>query len=492
MVDPYGIYALVLSPTRELAQQVNEQILALGAKLDVRSCLVTGGDDMVRQSCELSRLPHIVVATPGRLAELLRGPNPPRLRHLRFVVLDEVRPSLSTRFNSASFKHTSHQIWVAFDDLLTDRNFAHFHIHGLYTNTQADRLLSPGGFERDIAQVLVTTKRKDCQTLLFSATMTRSLDEISDLASGGKGRLPMKRFNIGDESKTSNSVERIGENEDGPVVAIPSGLKQQYIFMPSQVRDSYLVAAIRILMANGGRRGNGDGDDDENTDVRADGSGWNMVRKYNSDGDDDEAENAKARSAIVFVSTCERAARVEGMLFELGVDCVSLHSILSQDRRRAALGKFKSQHVRLLVATDVASRGLDIPEVDLVLNAELPRKATDYIHRVGRTARAGRRGLAVSLVGESDVALVHAAEKLSGRPLQKCEAITDKDALRMMNPVAKATRLTKVKMAEVGFDDLVKKHVERRARDRKMKNRAERSAAKAAGIVIAKKKRSKT
>mmetsp|Transcript_7305 Transcript_7305/g.10784 ORF Transcript_7305/g.10784 Transcript_7305/m.10784 type:complete len:554 (-) Transcript_7305:29-1690(-) len=442
MVDPYGIYALVLSPTRELAQQVNEQILALGAKLDIRSCLVTGGDDMVRQACELSRLPHIVVATPGRLAELLRGPNPPRLRHLRFVVLDE-----------------------------------------------ADRLLSPGGFERDIAQVLVTTKRKDCQTLLFSATMTRSLDEISNLASGGKGRLPLKRFNIVDESKPSTLKEQTQENQDAPVVAIPSGLKQQYIFMPSQVRDSYLVAAIRILMANGGRRGTGDNDGDDDSDARADSSGWNMVRKYNSDGDDDDTENAKARSAIVFVSTCERAARMEGMLFELGVDCVALHSILSQDRRRAALGKFKSQHVRVLVATDVASRGLDIPEVDLVLNAELPRKAADYIHRVGRTARAGRRGLAVSLVGEGDVALVHAAEKLSGRPLEKCGAVTDKDALRMMNPVAKATRLTKVKMAEVGFDDLVKKHVERRARDRKERRRAERAAAKAAGIVVARKKR---
>ena len=111
----------------------------------------------------------------------------------------------------------------------------------------------------------------------------------------------------------------------------------------------------------------------------------------------------KAKSAIIFVSTCQRAALISGVLPELGVSNVALHSLLTQNRRLASLAKFKSQHVRILVATDVASRGLDIPTVDLVLNAELPRRTVDYIHRVGRTARAGRRGRAVSLVGERDV-----------------------------------------------------------------------------------------
>ena len=155
-------------------------------------------------------------------------------------------------------------------------------------------------------------------------------------------------------------------NDTDCTPSIPAGLKQEYIFMPARVRDSYLLTAIRTLMANGGRRG------DEVEDRRGKkGSGWHTARQHDSD-DDEEA--AKAQSAIVFVSTCERAALISGILSEVGVENVALHSLLSQNRRLAALGKFKSQHVRILVATDVASRGLDIPSVDLVLNAELPTK----------------------------------------------------------------------------------------------------------------------
>lgn len=122
-----------------------------------------------------------------------------------------------------------------------------------------------------------------------------------------------------------------------------------------------------------------------------------------------------------------------------------------------------------------SSRGLDIPTVDLVMNSELPRNATNYIHRVGRTARAGRRGLAISLVGESDVALVHAAERISGRPLEKCEVVSDDEAIKMLGPVTKAARLAKMKLMDIGFDDLVKKFKERKIRDRKERERIERA-----------------
>jgi len=231
-----------------------------------------------------------------------------------------------------------------------------------------------------------------------------------------------------------------------------------------------LITAVRHLMANGGRKGGKDVD-------RTDASGWNDMGNGNELSDDEE-EMKKAKSAIIFVSTCERTAQLSGVLTELGVSNVALHSLLTQNRRLASLAKFKSQQVRVLVATDVASRGLDIPSVDLVLNCELPRRAVDYIHRVGRTARAGRRGRAVSLVCERDVALVHACEKMSGRELEKCKEITDDMAVKMLGPVTKAARLTKMKLADIGFDDLVKKMKERKVRDRKDRQRAERAAKK--------------
>merc|ERR1740139_1869386 len=120
-------------------------------------------------------------------------------------------------------------------------------------------------------------------------------------------------------------------------------------------------------MTNGGRKGN-------DTTIRHDSSGWAQTPTTNTSPD----KYQKAKSAILFVSTCERTALLSAIFTELSVPNVALHSYLTQNRRLASLAKFKSQHVRLLIATDVASRGLDIPTVDLVLNCELPRRAVDY------------------------------------------------------------------------------------------------------------------
>jgi len=121
---------------------------------------------------------------------------------------------------------------------------------------------------------------------------------------------------------------------------------------------------------------------------------------------------------------------------------------------------------------------LDIPQTDLVINAELPRNPVNYIHRVGRTARAGRRGLAVSLVSETDVKLVHAAEKASGRELTKCEQVTDEIAVQLLGPATKAARLVKLKLMDIGFDELVQKFKSRKARDRKERQRLDQSLRK--------------
>ena len=482
-LDPYGIYAVILTPTRELAKQIHQQVVALGSAYNVQSALVVGGLDSVQQSTALDKRPHFCVATPGRLAELLRGPRPPRLSHLRYLVLDE-----------------------------------------------ADRLLaSHSGFERDVAELLLhcngnsnnsNNQASKCQTLLFSATMTRSLESVEELAGGGKGKLPLQKFLIRDDDmekkpkkkKTQQEGDKEDEDkdatedgkEDGSIddddddeeddiaealtPQIPDGLTQEYIFMPSRVRDAYLLPAIRKLMINGGRVEEVEKSQPRHKKGRKGGYKGSAADSYKKNRFDFEDESLqKARLAIIFVSTCERAAMVSCILEEVGVANVALHSLLSQNRRMAALGKFKSEQVRVLVATDVASRGLDIPTVDLVLNSELPRNTANYIHRVGRTARAGRRGRAISLVGESDVALVHAAERLSGRPLEKCQVVSDDEAVKMLGSVTKAARLAKMKLAEIGFDDLVKKFKERKVRDRKERSRIDRALRKQAAAAASSK-----
>lgn len=493
--DPYGIFALILTPTRELAKQIQQQILALGSGSGwkITCALIIGGEDMTKQSLELSRQPNFVVGTPGRLAELCReqggsaggGHYRPNFRKVKYVVLDE-----------------------------------------------ADRLLSAkSGFERDVAECLLQSTtvlrevdgtkkrvRRNCRMLLFSATMTRSLKSLEELAGVGVGRLPLKKVVVrsdgtwdngeeikpadgddsdDDDSSNSNKEKKNAaaassgdddesdEEDQGSTPNIPAGLRQEYIFMPSRVREAYLLCAIRQLMTRGGR-----GKAKKGEGLNSRGSDWNNTTGENLDiseiiGNNEQEEEygsgkyPLAQSAIIFVPTCERAAHISGILTELGIQNVALHSLLSQNRRLASLGTFQSQQVRVLVATDVASRGLDVPEVDLVVNAELPRRAVDYVHRVGRTARAGRRGRAVSLVGEQDVDLVHEAEKISGRKLLKCTEVTDDMAIKALGPVAKASRLTKMKLMDIGFDELVKKHRERKRRDRRIRMKAEKKARQA-------------
>ena len=501
--DPYGIFALILTPTRELAKQICQQILALGSGSGwkITCALIIGGEDMTKQSLELSRQPNFVVATPGRLAELCRdgvtggGYYRPNFRKVKYVVLDE-----------------------------------------------ADRLLSArSGFERDVAECLLQSTtilrvneadgtkkrvRRKCRMLLFSATMTRSLKSLEEFAGAGIGRLPLKKVvvrsdgtwdngevqqqkqkdTVCDDSSDNNSNgkgknitvaadqnDESDEEDQGSTPNIPAGLRQEYIFMPDRVREAYLLCAIRTLMTRGGR-----GKAKKDASLNSRGSDWNNTTGENIDiseiiGDSKQEEEygsgkyPLAQSAIIFVPTCERAAHVSGILTELGIQNVALHSLLSQNRRLASLGTFQSQRVRVMVATDVASRGLDVPEVDLVINAELPRRAVDYVHRVGRTARAGRRGRAVSLVGENDIDLVHEAEKISGRKLEKCKDVTEDMAIKVLGPVAKASRLTKMKLMDIGFDELVKKHRERKRRDRRLRMKAEKKARQAVERVKASK-----
>lgn len=136
------------------------------------------------------------------------------------------------------------------------------------------------------------------------------------------------------------------------------------------------------------------------------------------------------QSAIVFTRTVNETQRLAILLRSLGFGAIPLHGQLSQSARLGALGKFRARSRDILVATDVAARGLDIPSVDLVLNFDLPENSETYIHRVGRTARAGQSGHAISMVTQYDVEIWQRIEAALGKKLKEYE--TDKEEVMVL------------------------------------------------------------
>jgi len=298
-VDPYGIYAVVLTPTRELANQIGDSFMSLGRGMNLRMVVVTGGRDTIKQSLDLERRPHVIIATPGRLADHIRTNSTFSLSKVKYLVLDE-----------------------------------------------GDRLLE-GNFDEDLSTILSAVPSSR-QTLLFTATNSPSVTSVINSC-------PNNPF--------------IWTSPDISVTSTVEKLDQKYLLTPPEAKDSYLV---QLLLSR--------------------------------------TEKNPKTSSIVFCRTCRQTELIGMLLTKVGLKSSTLHSIKPQKERTSSLASFKSGHTKILVATDVASRGLDIPEVDLVVNHNVPRDPVDYVHRVGRTARAGRGGVAVSLVTPHDISLVHAIE----------------------------------------------------------------------------------
>eukprot|EP00736_Rhodelphis_marinus_P014049 Rmarinus@m.21159 len=183
-------------------------------------------------------------------------------------------------------------------------------------------------------------------------------------------------------------------------------LKQQFIFIPSKFKDVYLAYILNELAGS---------------------------------------------SMIVFVAKCLSTIRLALMLRNLGFSAVPLNGQMPQAKRLGALNKFKEGTRSILLATDVASRGLDIPSVDVVINYDIPENSKDYIHRVGRTARAGRSGRAVSLVTQYDVELFQCIEHLTK---QRMEAFpgNEEEAMLLFERVSEAQRIAANDMREQGLD----------------------------------------
>lgn len=149
----------------------------------------------------------------------------------------------------------------------------------------------------------------------------------------------------------------------------------------------------------------------------------------------------------MFTRTCDSTRKIALTLRNLGFGSVPIHGQMSQPKRLGALNKFKSGERSILVATDVASRGLDIPSVDVVINYDVPANSKDYVHRVGRTARAGRSGRSVTLVTQYDVEMFQKIEHLTGVKMEAFQAERD-EVLLLLEQVSNAQRIATMQMKE--------------------------------------------
>ncbi|CAL1262675.1 unnamed protein product [Larinioides sclopetarius] len=287
----FSKFALILTPTRELARQIFDQIKVIGKPINIKVCLIIGGENQVEQGAQIAREPHIIVATPGRLSDMMQSGYDTDFRYIQMLVVDE-----------------------------------------------ADRLLS-GSFTTDLEVIMKALPEKK-QSLLFSATMTSMIENAIQHA-----REPP--FVWKDEADVTTVTE----------------LDQKYVLVHTAVlRSGYLVKIINDYQAK-----------------------------------------TPDSSMIIFTKNCEVCQIVSKALKKLGFDNVALNSNLKQRERSISITRFKSNRIKILVATDLASRGLDIPMVDLVVNYSVPPVPVNYVHRVGRTARAGRGGLALTLLTPKEV-----------------------------------------------------------------------------------------
>ena len=298
-----SVRALVLVPTRELAEQVHDSFRAYGQHVPLRTAVAYGGVSINPQMMKLRKGVDVLVATPGRLLDLYRQ-NALKFTQLQVLVLDE-----------------------------------------------ADRMLDLG-FARELEEVFAALPKRR-QTLLFSATFSEAIRQMA----GGLLRDPL-------------SIEVAPRNTAAKTV------KQQLITVDKK-RKAELF--LHLLQA---RR-------------------W--------------------RQALVFAKTRKGVDELVGVLQAEGIAADSIHGDKPQPARLRALQRFKDGEVDFLVATDVAARGLDIEQMPLVVNFDLPIVAEDYVHRIGRTGRAGASGQALSLVCADEVQQLAAIETLIGQLLPRSE-----------------------------------------------------------------------
>jgi len=294
------VRALIVAPTRELAEQIHQAIEVLGVKTGLRSVTVYGGVGIQRQ-IQLLKRADIVVACPGRLLDHI-GRKTVDLSHVEVLVLDE-----------------------------------------------ADHMFDMG-FLPDIRRILGHLPKSDRQTLLFSATMPSQIRRLAD-------------------DVLKNQV-RVQVGHDAPAETV------SHAFYPVA---RHLKTALLLKLLG----------------------------------------NTSTDAVLVFTRTKHRAKQLGGKLAKAGYSSTSLQGNLSQSRRQDAMNGFKSGKYQVLVATDIAARGIDVSNVSHVINYDMPSTPDTYIHRIGRTGRAENSGKAYTLITDEDKQMVRAIYGIMGAPVEQ-------------------------------------------------------------------------
>tara|TARA_R110000868_G_scaffold304437_30_gene565543 strand:- start:5399 stop:6919 length:1521 start_codon:yes stop_codon:yes gene_type:complete len=313
-----GTKALILSPTRELAQQIDEQIFALGYHCGISSATIIGGEDFARQANAIRAGVDIIVATPGRLIDQTKVLDVD-FENIRFLILDE-----------------------------------------------ADRMLDMG-FMPDVTHIIDKLPKKR-QTLLFSATMPKQIQKLAQDIMIDPELIEIEL------SKPSESVAQKAYLIDG--------------------REK-LKLAQHLL------------------------------------------DQMEWSSCIIFTATKRGTDQLERLLSKKGVNAASIHGDKTQDERTKALNDFKNGKVPIIVATDVLARGIDIANVSLIINYDVPRAVEDYIHRIGRTGRYDKTGVAITLVSKQDTKFFNAIKSKVGKDLEIFEG---SDSFKQVSTKSKKTK----------------------------------------------------
>jgi ATP-dependent RNA helicase RhlE len=293
------IRSLIVTPTRELAIQISESFTAYGRHTSIKNTVIFGGVSQYHQTQALQKGIDVLIATPGRLLDLMNQ---------GFITLKDVE---------------------------------------IFVLDEADRMLDMG-FIHDVKKIVSSLPRKR-QTLFFSATMPPEIEQLA--------------------GSILNQPVRV---EVTPSASIADTIKQFIYFVDKGNKIPLLIYLLK---------------------------------------------DKKIRTVLVFTRTKHGADKVTRMLLKNGIRAEAIHGNKSQNARQNALSNFKAQSTRVLVATDIAARGIDIDDMDYVINFEIPNISETYVHRIGRTGRAGAMGTALSFCDAEEKIYLKGIEKLVGKKI---------------------------------------------------------------------------